>query len=77
METSLYEWLKENDMTIIALSKKIGCHRERLRFVQYGKPVSLRIALAIRIITNGRVNPAVKNVGRPKVCKQSHNSTNN
>ncbi|MEM3714852.1 MAG: hypothetical protein QXF82_07895 [Nitrososphaeria archaeon] len=63
---SLYDWLREHNMTIAALAKKVKCHPERLRFIQQGKPVCLRIALGVRIATDGQINPEVKNLGRPK-----------
>ena len=63
---TLYQWLKENNMKIGEFSKKIGCHRQTPEKIECGKPVSLKIALAVRIITEGVINPTVRNVGRPK-----------
>ncbi len=73
---NLYHWLKEKNMSIKEFCEKIGCNRQIPRNVQCGKPISLKIALAIRIFTQGTINPVVKNVGRPKNYKQFHNVTN-
>lgn len=70
-EMNLFAWLKENNMSISDFSKKIKCHRQTARFIEAGKPVCLRIALAVKILTDGKVNPAVKNVGRPKLINKS------
>lgn len=70
-EIKLYDWLKENQMTVKKLSEKIKCYRQIPQHIQNGQPVCFRIAMAIRILTNGRVNPAVKNAGRPRLINNS------
>lgn len=70
-EIKLYAWLKENQMTVKKLSEKIKCNRQIPQHIQNGKPVCFRIAMAIRILTNGSVNPAVKNAGRPRLINKS------
>lgn len=67
----LYDWLRENRMTIKEFSDHIGCCRVIPLKVQNGKPVCKEIALAISIFTKGLVKPTVKNVGRPRLMNKS------
>lgn len=69
---TLYQWLDQKHLSIKQFCNLVGCNREIPRNIEHGKPVSLKIALAITIFTKGEISPTVKNVGRPKLYKHSN-----
>lgn len=62
-------WLRKNNMTMMELAEKVGCHRETIRRVKEGIAIEEQFARAIYFATGGYVDPAVKRRGRPS-CEQ-------
>lgn len=66
MKGTLYQWMRENNLSIKDMCEKIGCHRQTLRFANEQKAIDDKHALAIKILTLGKVDAIIKNRGRPK-----------
>ena len=72
-DLTLYEWLKENNISIAEFSEKTGCHRNILRWANNGRVISREKATIISIFTQGKIKPKNVERGRPK--KVINNST--
>lgn len=65
-ESDLEFWLKKSHMTINEFAELVGCHRETIRKIKQGGPVESRVARTVYFITNGFVNPLVRDKGSGK-----------
>ena len=71
--SNLEIWLNERNLTINEFADYVGCHRETIRKIKQGGAVESRIARTVYFVTNGFVNPPVRDKGTGR-SKHFHNA---
>jgi hypothetical protein len=69
---NLDEWLQHNNMEVKQFAELIGKGRKTVWRVKNDLPVDRKTAEMVLFVTGGKVNPIVRNQGRPKLSTSPH-----
>lgn len=68
---NIFEWLVQKGKTKIEFCKEVGCGYDTLRKANRGIPICSKIALRMRILTEGAVIPLDVPRGAPRLTNSS------